>query len=96
MLHHGEVDALILAKAGLERLGNLGTEKIAELPSDGILPGLCQGIVAAASMEHRFPFDMPTDHDATITANTERAFLNALDEASPWTERPRGDRQLQD
>lgn len=44
----GEYDGIILAKAGLERLGLYGAEQFAftELGCDGFLPAPCQGIIA--------------------------------------------------
>ena len=98
VLNEGVVDALVLAKAGLKRLGIVTNDNkessslvISELPTDIILPGLCQGIVAAVyrkSDPSINAWTIPQDHSATMAAHAERAFLNALDEISPWTGRP--------
>lgn len=75
-LHRGEYDALILAEAGLRRLGVTG---YARIPPSIIMPAPCQGIVAAyarrgdrdavrlaSSINHR---------ETMVEARAERAFL---------------------
>jgi hypothetical protein len=53
------------------------------------LPG--DSIVAAVyRKDNQWAFEewFPQDHDATIAAFAERAFLDSLDKSSPWTGRP--------
>jgi hydroxymethylbilane synthase len=57
-----------------------------------MLPGLCQGIIAITCRRD----DSKTlsilkdldDRDVRIAASTERAYLNALQQISPWKGRP--------
>jgi hydroxymethylbilane synthase len=85
-LEERSVDALILARSGVNRL------KLAipftPISPDEMLPGLCQGIVAAVVSSDREYGWMVEDHDAKIAASAERAFLNSLDASSPWEGRP--------
>lgn len=75
----GEVDALVLSKAGLDRLGRSSVISRAFEPSE-ILPAAAQGIIAivvcesgAAALVQRI------NHPATLSAATaERAFLLGL------------------
>lgn len=95
-LRDGEVDVLILAKAGLNRLenNNIGEESYitpTRIPTNTMLPGVCQGIVAAVynpNNEWNFQEWLPVDHDAAVAASAERSFLDNLDASSPWAGRP--------
>jgi hydroxymethylbilane synthase len=86
-LEEEDVNALILARSGVNRLKlDIPYTRISP---DEMLPGLCQGIVAAvvsSGFEHAWR--MVEDHDAKIAASAERAFLNSLDASSPWEGRP--------
>jgi hydroxymethylbilane synthase len=94
-LERGDVDALVLARSGLHRLGldDDGCDGIhcTSIPSVDLLPAACQGIVAAVVLENG---DYDTDEfwransDATVMAHAERSFLNTLDGSSPWQGRP--------
>ncbi len=81
-LDAGEVDATLLALAGLKRLG-LADAATATLSSDEFIPAVGQGIIAIEAREN----DATTrsllaalDHADSMTALvTERAFLTVLD-----------------
>ncbi|TPV95631.1 MAG: hydroxymethylbilane synthase [Myxococcales bacterium FL481] len=81
-LDAGEVDAVILAAAGLKRLGLEG--RIGEvLEPERFCPACCQGILA---LEARDDDDVtrrlvaPLNHEATeVAARAERAFLSRLE-----------------
>lgn len=83
-LDEGEVDALVLAKAGLVRLGLgervMGTME--ELPLDVMLPAVGQGALAVeARADDEFALELVSslDHPETRAAvSAERAFLEAL------------------
>jgi hydroxymethylbilane synthase len=77
-LHDGQYDAIVLAVAGLERLGLAG-EITEYLGPDVMLPAVCQGILGieiragdAATAALLAPLDDPA---ARIAATAERAFL---------------------
>ena len=61
-LDEGHLDALVLAKAGIERLGGLEGRLVAELSPSVMLPGAGQGIVCAVCREDAIP-----QHDALIS-----------------------------
>lgn len=80
-LDAGEVEALVLAKAGLERLGL--AERVTEvLPLDAMLPAVGQGALALeVRADDAFARELvqPLDHPETRAAvEAERAFLEAL------------------
>jgi len=81
-LADGEVDATLLALAGLKRLG-LAKAATAILPVDECLPAVGQGIVAIearADDERTHAFLRAINHPDTATALVaERAFLTVLD-----------------
>ena len=100
-LQQNDVDALILAESGLNRLhiwddndsSDANEIQYHEVPYQDILPGTCQGIVAAVvcadgSFDTGETFWKCDDTDSTIMACAERQFLNVLDEATPWKGRP--------
>lgn len=80
-LRAGEVDALVLAAAGLERLGRLA-EAAAFLPGDRFTPAAGQGaLVAQCRAADRQTIELlaKIDHQPTRAAVTaERAFLRAV------------------
>jgi hydroxymethylbilane synthase len=89
-LDSSDVDALVLAKAGLERLG-VHSRVVSTLPPSVLLPGACQGIVCAVCREGADALRLlrlADDHDAHVCAAAERAFLNAVDRAAPGSGRP--------
>jgi len=77
----GEADAIILARAGLERLGAVQAFEI--LDGAGWLPALCQGAIGIEICRgNAWARDLVAkiDHDATaIAIACERAFLASLD-----------------
>lgn len=93
-LDDGTVDALILANSGLKRLNKISfdtTTYYSRIPTNVMVPGLCQGIICAVYRENnkwKFQDWLPNDLDSAIAASAERAFLNSLDESSPWEGRP--------
>jgi len=88
-LYDGQVDALVLARAGLNRLGRRGVA-VHPIPSDVMLPGLCQGIVGAVCRKETAAAQLlKSEHsEAAIAAAAERSFLDTLDAVSPWQGRP--------
>ena len=81
-LDAGEVDATLLALAGLKRLG-LASVATAILPVDEFLPAVGQGIIAIDARgddQRTLALLHPVNHAATATAlAAERAFLAVLD-----------------
>jgi hydroxymethylbilane synthase len=81
-LDAGEVDATLLALAGLRRLGK---ESVASslLPVDSFLPAVGQGAIAletrADDVRARGLLEAINDADTLTALTTERAFLAALD-----------------
>ena len=98
-LDAGEVDALVLARAGLERL-NIDWERMrfsngsgsALLTPEEMLPGCAQGIIGAVcrsdNAEIRELLRSVDDSDTRIAALAERAVLSAVDGLAPWEGRP--------
>jgi len=114
----------VLAGAGLNRLFRANERNYEEeedencaaiasmrhpIPFDVMLPGACQGIVAAVTrrrpatpvasgsssydvkqqlLMHVLDNADADDQNAAIAAAAERAFLDSLDESSPWKGRP--------
>lgn len=79
-LDEGEFGALVLAAAGLKRLGLEG--RICRLFSPGeLLPAAGQGILAVQRRRDLDPalFDCLRDREATLCALAERAFVRELD-----------------
>ena len=78
----GEVDAIVLALAGLKRLG-LADAATAVLSIDEFLPAVGQGIIAIEARsddEHTLDLVRAVSHPATAAALTaERAFLAVLE-----------------
>ncbi len=96
-LDRGELDGLILAYAGLNRLGMLLDNSCTSyqcnmIPADLLLPGVGQGIIAitcrakdATTISLLKEVD---NHENRIAATTERSFLDVVDHLSPWSGRP--------
>ena len=80
-LDDGQYDALILASAGLRRLG-LAHRISAPIPSEQMLPAVGQGAIAIETrVESKATIDVVSrlDHEATrLACNAERALLRAL------------------
>lgn len=91
-LECGDVDALVLAMAGLERLALQSSDHVlCELPPDVMLPGAGQGIVCATCREDGDVLRLlraADDPDAHVAAAAERALLDVVDGASPGRGRP--------
>jgi hydroxymethylbilane synthase len=81
-IHAGEVDASLLAYAGLRRLG-LGARASVVLSPDLMVPSACQGIVGitvrSADTELLAMLSGIEDPEAKAVATAERALLGALD-----------------
>ena len=79
----GEVDATLLAMAGLRRLGLEGRVNAIPLEPDEMLPAVGQGVICIecrAGDDATRTLLAPLNHPATETAvSAERAFLAALD-----------------
>jgi len=97
-LERGDVDALILAAAGLERLSRSESNDSISLPyhridADDVLPGVGQGIIAAVCRkdDHKTLslLNFVDNRTSRITAVAERAFLNVVDTMEhEWPGRP--------
>lgn len=94
-LERGDVDALILAAAGLERISK--HEPIAmpyhQIPADDMLPGAGQGVVAAVCRKEDDKMvsllKLIDDPSSRIAAVAERAFLDVIDTMKHnWPGRP--------
>ena len=92
-LDNGDVDALILAKAGLDRLAESRAD-IHPIPLDDMLPGAAQGIISvvcrgddAATTATLRRID---DVDSRNCVTAERALLDVVDESlrRKWPGRP--------
>jgi hydroxymethylbilane synthase len=81
-LEAGEVDATVLACAGLKRLG-LGHRITAPVPVEAMLPAVAQGVIGVetrADDEAANRFVAPLNHQPTaLCVAAERAFLARLD-----------------
>jgi hydroxymethylbilane synthase len=81
-LESGEVDATLLAVAGLKRLGLLSAAT-AIMEADEFLPAVGQGAIGieirADDKATRAPVAKINDPDTAIALTTERAFLDVLD-----------------
>lgn len=77
----GEADALVLARAGLERLGLNVPYTV--MPHGVLLPAVGQGALAVATLEdhpHREPIRKALNHEASErAARAERAMLRTLE-----------------
>ena len=81
-LQLGQFDAIVLAAAGLERLGK--AEQIAEqFKSEHMLPAAAQGVVGIECLEHREDLRellaKLQDRDSSITTAAERAVARELE-----------------
>ncbi len=81
-LTEGVYDAIILAKAGLKRLGL--TEHLKEtLPLDIMLPAVCQGVLGIEVRKDdtatKKLIDFLRDEDTAVKVAAERAFLQTLE-----------------
>ncbi len=91
-LDAGEVNALILAKAGLDRLAESRAD-IHPIPLDDMLPGAAQGIIAVVSRADDATtaiLDNIDDREARRCVTAERALLDVVDESlrRKWPGRP--------
>lgn len=82
-LADGEFDAIVLAQAGLERLGLLSSDKFSFTSFDckDLLPAVCQGIIAVESRTNDFVNDVlkAINHMETwYCFETERRFLQLI------------------
>lgn len=81
-LKEGQYDAILLAAAGLERLGLTEEEGIhlEYLDTDSFLPAAGQGILAVEAKEGRFEEVLKAIHceEAELELTTERSFLSAI------------------
>lgn len=82
-LLNGEYDALVLAKAGLERLDLCNGENYTVIPfdTDEFLPAPCQGIVAIESRKNSEVSKMLaeiSDKNTMLSFETERQVLHSL------------------
>lgn len=79
----GDADAIVLARAGLERLGLAGEIPHAVLPPDVMLPAVGQGFLAAATLADHPMRDAVrkalNDRAGEAAALAERAMLRALE-----------------
>jgi len=100
-LENGDIDALILAMAGVKRLGIIDDVKSVKhdppyfynpIPIETMLPGCGQGVVAITCRSDNTDvlslLQEVDDHEARIAATTERAFLDTVQKLSPWDGRP--------
>jgi hydroxymethylbilane synthase len=83
-LSRGEYDAIVLAAAGLERLGLDSNEKFDYTYFDytEFLPAPCQGIIAVESRENDFAAEVArkiNDKNTFLCFETEREVLRLLD-----------------
>ena len=82
-MREGDADAIVLARAGLERLGLEGEIPHAVLSPDVMLPAVGQGFLAAAMLEDHPSLDTVrgalNDGAGEKTALAERAMLRALE-----------------
>jgi hydroxymethylbilane synthase len=80
-LHEGQYDAIVLAVAGLRRLG-LDGHIAEELDPAWFIPDPCQGALAIEAREDdtrvRELLAAVNDEDAAVTTTAERAFLRAV------------------
>ena len=91
-LDAGEVDALILAKAGLDRIAESRAD-IYPIPLDDMLPGAAQGIIAVvcrADDASTATLQRIDDVDSRNCVTAERALLHVVDESlrRKWPGRP--------
>ncbi len=81
MLAEGQVDGLVLAAAGLQRLGLERPRRFA-LPTDEFVPAPCQGILAAEWHQKRTDIkrriDCLTDADVQTSTSVERSIAEAI------------------
>lgn len=76
-LSEGKFDAIILAAAGLERLG-VDTSLYVLLSTDQFIPAACQGVIGLQTRldwQYNNLVGKCADKEATITTNCERKFL---------------------
>lgn len=82
-MREGDADAIVLARAGLERLGLAGEIPHAVLPPDVMLPAVGQGFLAAATLADHPMRDVIrealNDRAGEAAALAERAMLRALE-----------------
>jgi hydroxymethylbilane synthase len=79
-LVNGEYDAIVLAAAGLKRLGN-AEAKVWPFPTDLMIPAVGQGILAVEARKNDdvgYLFDSVHSLESTFSARAERAFMIRL------------------
>ena len=92
-LDAGEVDALILAKAGLDRLAESRAD-IYPIPLSEMLPGAAQGIIAVVCRDDdastKATLHKIDDREARLCVTAERALLDVVDASlrRNWPGRP--------
>ncbi len=82
----GQYDAVILAKAGLDRLGIFGIDSELEykiLPIDSMVPAACQGIIAIENRQNdndlKKILDKINDKETAVCLKHERQIMTLLD-----------------
>ena len=96
------IDAIILAQAGLERLGimdknsihnyeydfsTISPEEMLPTPTQGIIAAVCRTTTDEDMDIHKLLTNI-NDSETQIAAFVERSCLNILDSSSPWKGRP--------
>jgi hydroxymethylbilane synthase len=80
-MREGQADALVLARAGLDRLGLDVTHTV--IPSDVMLPAVGQGALAVATLEDNplrpYISEVLDNEPSARAVRAERAMLNALE-----------------
>lgn len=80
-LKEGKFDAIILAYAGIKRLGIDDVKYIHPLETDYFVPAVGQGVIAIECKKHHQQRDMfasLNNHNAAIEITSERSFLHRL------------------
>lgn len=81
-VREGEADALVLAKAGLDRL-DIGDAPRAKIPYDVLLPAVGQGALGVTMMDGHSHYgeirNLLNDADAETSVLAERAMMRALE-----------------
>jgi hydroxymethylbilane synthase len=79
-LREGHVDAIVLAAAGLERLG-IDKALYHSLPVDSFIPAACQGVIGLqtrVNWQYNYLVEQSSHLETTITTECERAFLQCF------------------
>ncbi|MBR7109086.1 MAG: hydroxymethylbilane synthase, partial [Akkermansia sp.] len=90
LIESNELDGIVLARAGLNRLGLTGdsitidgtTLSVVDMSKDSFMPALCQGAIAIETRKGdsatRALIAPANDHDTELCVRAERAFLAML------------------